>query len=279
MNIEQHRFSALIFPLLLVVLAISLLGCSSGDQSELPLLQSEKIDSGTENDWYIRRYGDVEKETWKSRSEVEASVSIHSEHDHNTSAHSAHGMYELTQYPNIEATARQKLDALAWRERAEQAAIKNGWLDIKKARQDGFFKMYNDNIHFANRKFLYDDELINPEKPEFLMFYETEYGPMLMGVMFVAETQGPQFAGPLTIWHYHIEENICYERGILPITQFDENGKCLEGRARDKSPEMVHVWFFDHPEGPFATRMKLTDAQFVRAVEQVSEIYRSVGLR
>lgn len=35
---------------------------------------------------------------------------------------------------------------------------------------------------------------------------------------------------------------------------------CVEGVASPRSPEMLHVWLIDRPEGPFATAMRVDEA-------------------
>ena len=38
----------------------------------------------------------------------------------------------------------------------------------------------------------------------------------------------------------------------------DAQRNCSIGTPSSKSPEMIHVWFLDHRQGPFATRMRLS---------------------
>lgn len=263
------------------VLSLSLLLMTDAFASESTAQKQNKtIVDHIDPPWYIRRYHHLTPKPWVLKEAFDNTMNKHAHHEEHSGhvgEHSHHGMYELTQFPNMKASVTQQKVADEFIAKTLQASVNNGWLDIKKAREDGFSEMYGDRIHFVNKRFLYDTDLITPERPEFLMFYQTQYGPMLMGVMYVAETKGPQIGGPLTLWHYHIERDICYERGILPIGQYDKNGHCAKGISRDKSPEMMHVWFFNHPEGRFATRMRLTEEQFEQAVKEVLEIYKKQG--
>jgi hypothetical protein len=35
-----------------------------------------------------------------------------------------------------------------------------------------------------------------------------------------------------------------------------------------RSPQMLHVWLVDHPEGPFARRMQIRPAMLERLIEE-----------
>ena len=58
--------------------------------------------------------------------------------------------------------------------------------------------------------------MLDCDKPEFLMYYDTPQGKGLAGLMFYMDTPagwGEQIGGPLTIWHYHVWAPIqCMER-------------------------------------------------------------------
>lgn len=180
------------------------------------------------------------------------------------------GMYELTQYPNQEPTQAQRDAAEKLIADSFAAVMQNGWMSKEKGLSDGFEQMFGDPVHFVNKEYVFDGETLNPEKPEVLMYYNTPEGVYLMGVMYLAiGERGPQVAGPLSKWHFHIDRRMCYERGVLPVGTRDENGKCASGFHNIRSPEMLHVWFFDHPEGVFATKMGLSAELLISGVEQV----------
>ena len=182
------------------------------------------------------------------------------------------GMYELTQYPNQEPTQAHKDAANKLVKDSFDTVMRNGWLSKEKGLSDGYEKMYGDPVHFVNIDYVYDGETLNPEKPEVLMYYKTKEGDFLMGIMFLAIGQrGPQVAGPLSKWHYQIDRRMCYERGVLPIGGVDENGACAAGFTNVRSPEMLHVWFFDHPMGEFATTMGLSEEVLNFGIKQIRE--------
>jgi uncharacterized membrane protein len=63
---------------------------------------------------------------------------------------------------------------------------------------------------------------------------------------------GPTPAGPLAQWHYHpYETPRCAIKGLWTVARPDDNGVCAEGIPVDRTPEMFHVWFVDHPLGRF----------------------------
>ena len=184
-----------------------------------------------------------------------------------------HGMYELSQYPNQKATQDHKEAANKFIKETIDSVVRHGWLSKEKGLSDGYEKMYGDPVHFVNKEYVFDGETLNPDKPEVLMYYKTEEGDFLMGVMFIAAGQrGPQVAGPLSKWHYHIDRRMCYERGVLPIGSIEEGGSCEAGFTNTRSPEMLHVWFFDHSDGRFATRMGLSEEQLKFGIKQVLDL-------
>ena len=181
-----------------------------------------------------------------------------------------HGMYELSQYPNQEPTQEQADAADKFIQDSLDVAKRNDWFRKEKGLSDGYEKMFGDPVHYVNKEYVYDGETLNPEKPEVLMYYKSSQGEFLMGIMFLAiGERGPQVAGPLSKWHYHIDRRMCYERGVLPIGGVDEQGACAVGIPNTRSPEMLHVWFFDHSDGRFATRMGLTEDQLNFGIRQV----------
>ncbi len=152
--------------------------------------------------------------------------------------------------------------------RCWQSARRHGWFDFEKARQDGFELQWGDREHYVNRAFVFDQAVLDPDRPEFLMFRATPRGNLLVGFMFFTRTleeHGPQPGGSLTPWHYHPwnGRGYCAEGGILPVSRPDAQGRCLVGERVSRSAEMLHVWFVDHPLGPYADAMLFPDSTTV----------------
>jgi hypothetical protein len=169
---------------------------------------------------------------------------------------------EVTRFPDpAEPTPGQERAANELVGATFDAAMRHGWFDFAQASRDGFELMFGDKIHYAQLENIRDDRILDPEKPEFLLYYDTAAGKKLAGVMFLVREpreRGPQIGGPLTVWHYHfwVRER-CLLDGLLLVADRRFDGTCPAGEPTDRSPEMIHVWFLDHPEGPFATRMSL----------------------
>ena len=174
-------------------------------------------------------------------------------------------IWEVSFYPDLEATEAQQRAAQVLRERSFASAIANDWFSYERGLADGYEPMLgiqNDiNTHYANEEYIFDDAILDPERPEFLMYYQTPMGKKMVGYMFYTRTPteaGPQVGGPLTVWHYHIwARKVCLLEGLHLIATADRDGFCDRGIPSHKSPEMLHVWLVDHPKGPFASEMRL----------------------
>ncbi len=170
-------------------------------------------------------------------------------------------IYEVTRFPEAEATREQRRRAQDFAEACREAALRHGWHEYLKGRAAGYRPAIGDDTHYENREYILDDHILDPDRPEFLMYYETESGRKLAGVMFyVAKPldEGPQLGGPETLWHYHVwSRPHCLEKGLIAAGVADGELRCRVGQPTHRSPEMLHVWFVDHPQGPFGTAMKL----------------------
>ena len=183
------------------------------------------------------------------------------------------GMYELSQYPNQAPTQAQEEAARKVIDDSFEIALRNGWFDNEKGLADGYEKMYGDPVHYVNIEYVFDGETLNLEKPEVLMYYKSPQGDYLMGIMFLAiGERGPQVGGPLTVWHYHIDRTMCYEQGVLPVATLDKDNSCAAGFHNIRSPEMLHLWFFDHPDGRYATTMGLSGDTLNFGIKQIDAL-------
>ena len=64
------------------------------------------------------------------------------------------------------------------------------------------------------------------------------------------------------MWHFHEwgTRGYCAERRLLVIGRPGGEGQCTVGTHVTRSGEMLHVWFIDHPLGPYADAMVFPDA-------------------
>ena len=178
-------------------------------------------------------------------------------------------IWEVSEFdPRIPASPEQQKAGDDFVKRCFEVAVANGWFDRSKGMADGFLTPGSDSLHHRNDEYVLDGIQLDPERPEYLMYYpdpNREGEQALTGLMFLADgrnSRGRQFAGPLAVWHYHRYTNArCWAgRGLLSTGMIDNQGKCPTGGVpRYRSPEMVHVWLIDHPRGPFSTGMTLPE--------------------
>ena len=114
--------------------------------------------------------------------------------------------------------------------------------------------------HYIKLSLIEDNDFLDPEKPESLVYTVKGDHRTLAGAMYIASarpTDDPSllaFAGPLMQWHNH--GNLCWAPGpdgkprVVGIT--DANGNCANGVNTGGGNPMVHVWVTPHPCGVFA---------------------------
>jgi uncharacterized membrane protein len=167
----------------------------------------------------------------------------------------AHSHTTVVSTEHAHATPEQQQWADNFYQRALAAALKHGWFDINNAFAQGFQVDRVNHSHFPNLQYMFDDVILDPERPEWLIYEDSPDGKVLMGFMFFTrslEEVGPTPAGPLALWHYHpYDRPRCAVNGLWTVARVDANGNCAEGIPVNRTPEMFHVWFMDHPLGRF----------------------------
>lgn len=108
--------------------------------------------------------------------------------------------------------------------------------------------------HAGNPAFGRDGRVLDPKRPESLVYAQTPNGPVLLGAVFempAAGEPGPSVGGPLTVWHGH--ENVC----LTPAPPFltgllSPFGSCPVGSINvPVTGEMMHVWILPGAPEPF----------------------------
>jgi uncharacterized membrane protein len=168
----------------------------------------------------------------------------------------AHSHVHLVPTGHDSVSPEQQQWAEDFHKRSLDAALRNGWFDIKNAYAQGFQKDPINRDHHPNRENMFDDVILDPERPEWLIYQDLpDGGKVLVGFMFFTRALmdvGPTPAGPLAQWHYHpYERPRCAIEGLWTVGDPDANGQCAEGVPVTRTPEMFHVWFVDHPLGRF----------------------------
>ena len=120
-------------------------------------------------------------------------------------------------------------------------------------------------VHYVNRAYMIDADVLDPQHVQSLIYFNGPHGTQLIGAMYIMPSRaedGPQIGGPLTQWHQH--SNICFDNvtGVAvafvqsgPTDNNDKSGSCPRGSTRTTTPQMLHVWLIDNPDGPFASTM------------------------
>lgn len=120
-------------------------------------------------------------------------------------------------------------------------------------RPDSFTKA--PSSHWTNERYQHDGHILDPQRPETLVYANTRHGPVLLGAMYMMESAGqpaPQPGGSLTVWHTH--DNVCFTvLGGISIAGFmSPFGGCPIASLSVRTPQMMHVWIVPNPKGPFA---------------------------
>ncbi len=120
---------------------------------------------------------------------------------------------------------------------AETKASVAKYADPSMAEADGYRAIsptWRPTTHHLNPAYQRDGEVLDPSRPEALLYANTPKGPVLLGAMYLMPepgAAGPEIGGCTTRWHAH----------------------SLLGR---ETPEMMHVWTVDAPGGPFSNEIK-----------------------
>ena len=99
--------------------------------------------------------------------------------------------------------------------------------------------------HADNPEYKDDGRILDPTRPETLVYHPGPDGPVLLGAMFQTDESGevgPMVGGSLTVWHGH--DHVCF--GLLPPglgSLGSPMGTCPLGTVTVAlTNEMIHVW-------------------------------------
>jgi hypothetical protein len=118
--------------------------------------------------------------------------------------------------------------------------------DIRAGMRAGYVQLTQDlpgiAAHFVNVQYLTDGIIMDPTKPEFLLYTKRLDGNWrLVGVMFYDEKAGdtpPSFFGPLDVWHLH--EDLCFTGPSVRVVATAAD--CKGGNFVAKTAWQLHVW-------------------------------------
>jgi hypothetical protein len=119
--------------------------------------------------------------------------------------------------------------------------------DPEAARVDGYHVdgMYGLDFHAENAEYKTDGRVLDPARPENLIYAVSDRGPVLIGVMYEIEEigePGPAVGGPLTVWHAH--DHVCFSLIPPALSGLTSPfGTCPVGSiTMPITNEMIHVW-------------------------------------
>ena len=122
------------------------------------------------------------------------------------------------------------------------------------------------STHWMNEAYVKAGYVMDPRRPQGLVYANTSHGPVLLGAMFQMphlNEFGPDPGGPLTAWHQH--ENICFTPLGFEFSLMTPFATCPLGSIDISAPPMLHVWVVDNPGGPFAVDIDPAVVASVRA--------------
>lgn len=122
------------------------------------------------------------------------------------------------------------------------------------------------STHWMNDAYVKAGYVLDPHRPQGLVYANTHTGPVLLGAMFQMQKLnqfGPDPGGPLTAWHQH--ENICVTPLGFEFSLMTPFAVCPLGAIDLSVPPMLHVWIVDNPGGQFAVDIDPAAVAAVRA--------------
>ena len=106
-------------------------------------------------------------------------------------------------------------------------------------------------VHFENKANA--GVILDPRRPQDLVYARTSHGLMLVGAMFQMPgigQWGPDPGGRLTQWHQH--EGICFSPFGVEFSFATPFWTCPMGAINITTAPMLHVWIIDNPQGAFS---------------------------
>lgn len=198
-----------------------------------------------------------------SAAPVTAAADESAEHDHHDHAGRAQaGMLMRPLGQSHHPTEAQQRAAAELAAQTRQATAR--YTDLRAALADGYrtsLSKTGTDVHLENKANGKDGAVLDPQRPEMLVYAVEGGRATLLGVVYVMERAGragPQPGGPITRWHAH---NLCATALPPGLGIVSPYGGCPALSVSVASPEMMHVWTVDNPGGAFAESL---DESWVR---------------
>ena len=137
--------------------------------------------------------------------------------------------------------------------------------DLRDARRAGYApheRVPRSLKHYFKAAYVIDGRVLDPTRPEGLLYAHTDRGPVLVAAVYMlnrAGEPGREVGGCLTRWHVHHE--LCSSdpaKGLISGVR-TRGGSCPPGQVSWAAPPFLHVWTIDFPGGPFAPHVAVRD--------------------
>jgi hypothetical protein len=176
----------------------------------------------------------------------------------------------------LPVTAAQLEAAVRLYEQTKAAVARYG--DLRSALAAGYQPMEPTDlkiVHYINRAYLTEADILKPQHVQSLIYYNSPRGPILIGTMYLMPSwgmPGPEIGGALTAWHHH--DGLCVDTnsgmvvaatGSAFLNDNNWSRSCPRGTTKWDTPEMLHVWLIDNPNGPFDSDMNPADVPAIVA--------------
>ena len=116
--------------------------------------------------------------------------------------------------------------------------------------------------HYFKAAYVTDGRVLDPTRPEGLLYAHTDRGPVLVAAVYLmnrAGEPGGEVGGCLARWHVH--DDLCSSdpaKGLISGAR-TRSGRCPPGQVAWAGPLFLHVWTIDVPGGPFAPHIAVRD--------------------
>jgi hypothetical protein len=143
-----------------------------------------------------------------------------------------------------------------------------GYQDVNVALAAGYQPQTPEatQVHYENKAYESGNRrpVMDPTRPQGLVYARTPKGPVLLGAMFVLADQsqrGPDFNGVVREWHLH--PNVCVSPVSMTLSGIlTPYGNCPPLSFAIITTPMLHVWRPDMPNGAYGQ----LDDQWVRRI-------------
>lgn len=160
----------------------------------------------------------------------------------------------LLQPPSNQPTASDRAAAIQFANTAWNDIAR--YQDVSVAVADGYRPQTPEanTVHYENKAYEGKNRpVMDPNRPQGLVYARTPQGPVLLGAMFVLADQnqrGNDFNGAATGWHLH--PNACVSPVSLTLSGLlTPYGSCPPLSFAIITTPMLHVWRPDMPNGQF----------------------------